>query len=46
MNSAMLRGINSQTYINHIKLLKALGYDYEDILGIIDKIKPLLINFY
>jgi hypothetical protein len=41
----MLRGVNSQLYIDNIKLLKALDYDYENILGIIDKIKPIVIPF-
>jgi len=45
MNAANMRGINNQLYIDNIKLLKTLNFDYENVLGILDKIKPIIVPY-
>lgn len=40
MNVFFHRGMNNQTFFNTIKILTSQGFDYETILGVLDKINP------
>ncbi len=42
MNKFYKRGMNIQTYVNTIKILEAQEFDYQTILGSLDKIDPFV----